>query len=185
MRISGIWIFPAAIAACGCRQGPAHAPEETDGRGSTGRAPQEDAVAPATTVVTEDAPIPPMPVWQVLGKTKADVETLFTPQGLADPAVWVVYGKDFSVRYEGDTAVELMHRIPGGKGCVEAARWLGFDGASAPFRDPESCKWPGLSMKHTLGPPGLAGELMLGTGIFRVRISDLDAYRKGMPEEDP
>ena len=114
------------------------------------------------------AAIPSMPLSQLLGKTRADIETLFYPSEPGHAEGWVRYNEHLEVRYEKQRCVELIQLAPGGLTCREAARWVGFSEAMAPIHRADKCVWPADSLKHLLGT-GTSGELVYQGGVFRVR----------------
>ncbi|MFO8073496.1 MAG: hypothetical protein R6V85_16650 [Polyangia bacterium] len=116
--------------------------------------------------------IPALPIARVLGKARDDIETLFTTVGADESekeAGWVRYNQHLEVRYdESDLAVELAHRVPEDLGCLEAARWLGFEDADPPRREEGSCVWPAGSDDHSLAEDA-SGRLVLDAELFTAR----------------
>ena len=135
--------------------------------------------APGTEVSTDTGPrvmsdeklaaIPSMPLSQLLGKTRADIETLFYPSKPGHAKGWVRYNEHLEVRYEKQLCVEIMQLVPGGLTCRAAARWVGFGETMAPIYRADKCVWPADSLKHLLGP-GVSGELVFQGGVFRARL---------------
>ena len=122
-------------------------------------------------VVTDEklAVIPSMPLSQLLGKTRADIETLFHPSEPGHAEGWVRYNEHLEVRYEKQRCVEMILLVRGGLTCRGAASWVGFGKAMAPIHRVGKCVWPADSLKHLLGP-GVSGELVLQGGVFRARL---------------
>ena len=115
------------------------------------------------------AVIPSMPLSQLLGKARVDIETLFHPNEPGHAEGWVRYNKHLEVRYEKQRCVELIQLVPGGLTCRAAARWVGFGETMAPIYRADKCVWPAVSLKHLLGP-GVSGELVFQGGVFRARL---------------
>jgi hypothetical protein len=152
----------AAIAlGCGSGRVPAVAAEEPTVAGSE----------PGPWVESEEqlAEIPSMPLSQLLGKTRADIETLFHPAAEGHAAAWVRYNDHLEVRYEQGRCVEMILAVRGGQTCKEAAAWVGFGAAMAPIYRAKTCVWPPNSIKHSLGS-GVSGELILEGGTFRAQL---------------
>jgi len=124
---------------------------------------------PRVTSHEELAEIPSMPISQLLGKTRAEIETLFYPSQAGHAAAWVRYNPHLEVRYEEERCVELIQLVRDGLTCRDAARWIGFGAAMAPIHRAGSCVWPPGSLKHSLGA-GVSGELLLEGGTFRARL---------------
>ncbi len=155
-----------ASPACTRNAVSEHEPEQQ------ARAAPVAAEAPAVSTVTSDeqlAPIPSMPISQLLGRTREHVETLFSPVGPEADAGWARYNRHLVVRYEDDILVEMVQRVPGELTCLEAARWMGFGSAQPPIRRADRCVWPPESQRHRLGD-GVSGELILDGGHFRARV---------------
>jgi hypothetical protein len=115
------------------------------------------------------AVIPSMPLSQLLGKTRADIETLFRPNEPGHADGWVRYNEHIEVLYEKQLCVELIQLVPGGLTCRAAASWMGFGKTMAPIYRADKCVWPADSLKHLLGP-GVSGELVFQGGVFRARL---------------
>lgn len=127
---------------------------------------------PSSAVVVSDEPlavIPSMPISQLLGRTRANIETLFHPARPDTEPGWTRYNQHLIVRYEGEVALELVQLVPGGLDCVAAAHWMGFGDASPPLRRRDRCLWPPQSDRHSLGE-GVSGELILQGGRFTARL---------------
>ena len=152
----------ASIAlGCGTGAAPAVAAEE----------PAVSDGEPGPRVESEEqlAEIPSMPLSQLLGKARADVETLFRPAEAGHAEGWVRYNDHLEVRYEQGRCVELIQLVPAGLGCRDAARWVGFGEAMAPVYQAKRCVWPPASLKHALGV-GVSGDLTLDGGAFRAQL---------------
>jgi hypothetical protein len=113
--------------------------------------------------------IPSMPLSQLLGKPRADVETLFHPAEAGHAEGWVRYNDHLEVRYEQGRCVEFIQLVPAGLSCSDAARWVGFGDAMAPIFRAKACVWPPNSLKHSLGS-GVSGDLSLEGGAFRAQL---------------
>jgi hypothetical protein len=99
MRI-GRWIGALALAglppaALGCGTGTAPPPE------------------PEVESEEQLAEVPSMPISQLLGKRRADIETLFHPSQPGHAEGWVEYNQHLEVRYEQDRCAELIQLVPG------------------------------------------------------------------------
>jgi hypothetical protein len=107
------------------------------------------------------AALPAMPIAQLLGMTRTDIETLLRPVGSDDvekAAGWVRYSRHLRVRYEGDVAVELTQKVPAGLSCAAAATWIGFPGAGPAVETEERCDWPAGDAARALAE-GVSGDL--------------------------
>ena len=189
MAVRAVWgLSPAlALAACGglprdynevaeaervelpVEEGEAPADENDAGVDAADDTDHEIGAAPLAVGMTT---IPALPIARVLGKARDDIETLFTPVGADESekeAGWVRYNQHLKVRYdESDLAVELVHRVPEDLGCLEAARWLGFEDADPPERDEGSCVWPVGSDEHALAEDA-SGRLVPDAELFTAR----------------
>jgi hypothetical protein len=152
----------ASIAlGCGTGAAPAAAAEEP--------AVSDGETGPLVESEEQLANIPSMPLSQLLGKTRADIETLFHPAAEGHTEGWVRYHDHLEVRYEQRRCVELIQLVPAKLSCIEAARWVGFGEAMAPIYQATRCVWPPGSLKHALGA-GVSGDLNLDGGIFRAQL---------------
>ncbi len=121
--------------------------------------------------------IPAMPISDLLGKARDDIETLLAPvkpetrdekkaRKLEEKEGWIHYTEHLIVRFSNDEiAMEFVQQVPADLDCRDAAKWLGFGDAMAPKRNKDSCEWPQKSDKHLLGP-GVHGKLTLEGAIF-------------------
>lgn len=175
-----ITIGAMLATACGGNSG-AQAPGDTAEPESKPE-PQAPLVvlnSPETEIDTDTGPqvvsdeklavIPSMPLSQLLGKTRANIETLFHPNEPGHAEGWVRYNEHLEVRYEKQLCVELIQLVPGGLTCRAAARWVGFGETMAPIYRADKCVWPANSLKHLLGQ-GVSGELVFQGGMFRARL---------------
>jgi hypothetical protein len=143
-----------------------------DGRQMDALAPALDAQAApprrgALTLEAVDAKVPlSMPLDQFLGMSRVRVEGFRGNGGREHDDGWVAYGKGWALEYQGECAVELVVRLPGGTGCTGSLHGIGFAKRGFPLRRSSGCKWPERSIRHSLGSE-LAGELDFATGIFR------------------
>jgi hypothetical protein len=121
------------------------------------------------------ATLPAMPISQLLGMTRADIETLLSPVGSDDAekaAGWVRYSRHLRVRYDGDVSVELTQKVPTGLSCAAAAKWIGFDQAGPAVDDDGQCSWPAGDAARALAE-GVFGELDRGGCQFTARAPGL------------
>jgi len=139
------------------------------GCGGTGGAPAPSDGGPRVESDEPLAVIPSMPISQLLGKKRADIETLFHPSEPGHAEGWTRYNRHLEVRYDGERCVELIQLVRVGLSCREAGRWVGFGEAMAPIYKSKRCVWPAGSIKHRLGD-GVSGELILEGGIFRAAL---------------
>ena len=176
-----VMIAIAVTSSAGCGRGgarndekPALVPSASDAATSSGTVGGASAtsVDPSEELRVSSghdvAAIPSMPMSQLLGKTRADIETLFHPSAPGHAKGWVRYNEHLELRYEGEVCVEMLLRVGDGLTCTEAARWVGFAAAMAPIHRARKCLWPPNSLKHSLGR-GVSGELSLADGIFAAR----------------
>jgi hypothetical protein len=122
--------------------------------------------------------IPSMPIALLLGKSRADIETLVSPvkpESKEERAVmrkeakegWTRYTANLRIRYEdADVAVELEQQVPSELSCVEAAKWLGFADAESPTEADGRCVWSAGKGGAKLGG-GESGDLDRKSSIFR------------------
>jgi hypothetical protein len=172
--VTGSAIVGLLVAGCGsggaATAGAGEDAEAHELSPEEGAMPQDqEPKEPAVVSDEQLAPIPSMPISQLLGKIRADIETLFYPSQPGHAAGWVRYNQHLEVRYDEQRCVELVQLVPGGLTCREAARWVGFGAAMAPIYRAEKCVWPPKSLKHLLGD-GVSGELILEGGMFRARL---------------
>lgn len=121
--------------------------------------------------------IPAMPISELLGKARADIETLLAPvkpedrkekkaRKLEEKEGWIHYTEHLKVRFsEDDIAIELVQQVPADLTCLDAAKWLGFVDAMTPKKNKDNCEWPQKSVKHLLGPD-VHGKLTLEDAMF-------------------
>ncbi len=121
--------------------------------------------------------IPAMPISELLGKARDDIETLLAPEKpetreekkarrLEEKEGWIHYTEHLKVRFSDDEiAIELVQKVPEDLTCLDAAKWLGFGDAMAPKKNKDNCEWPQKSVMHLLGP-GVHGKLTLDGAIF-------------------
>ena len=121
--------------------------------------------------------IPAMPISELLGKTRDDIETLLAPvkpedreekkaRKLEEKEGWIHYTEHLKVRFsDDDIALELVQQVPADLSCIDAAKWLGFGDAMAPVKYKDNCEWPQKSDKHLLAPD-VHGKLTLDGAIF-------------------
>jgi len=165
-------------AACG-GSGTAGAPGDTTEPEPELQAPLAVLSSPETEIGTDTGPrvvsdeklavIPSMPLSQLLGRTRANIETLFYPNEHGHAEGWVRYNRGLEVRYEKQRCVEMILLVRGGLTCRGAASWVGFGKAMSPIQRVGKCVWPADSLKHLLGP-NISGELILQGGVFRARL---------------
>lgn len=122
--------------------------------------------------------IPSMPIAQLLGKSRADIETLVSPvkpESKEERAAmrkeakegWTRYTANLRIRYEdADVAVELEQQVPSELSCVDAAKWLGFADAESPTEADGRCVWSAGEGGARLGGGG-SGDLDRKSSIFR------------------
>jgi hypothetical protein len=154
-------LIASLAVGCGTGAAPAVAAEEP--------AVPDGETGPRVESEEQLTEIPSMPLSQLLGKVRADIETLFHPAAEGHAEGWVRYNDHLEVRYEQGRCVELIQLVPAGLSCIEAARWVGFVGAMAPIYQAKRCVWPPASLKHSLGV-GVSGDLALDGGIFRAQL---------------
>jgi hypothetical protein len=112
-----------------------------------------------------------MPISQLLGKKRKDVETLFRPAKPGHAEGWVKYNEHLEVRYENaHHCVEFIQLVRDGLTCRAAAHWVGFGNAMAPIYRSKKCIWPPDSIKHSLGK-GVSGELIYKGGVFHAKLN--------------
>ncbi len=133
--------------------------------------------------------IPAMPISELLGKARDDIETLLAPVKpetrdekkalkLEKKEGWIHYTKHLKVRFSDDEiAIELVQQVPADLTCLDAAKWLGFDDAMAPKKNEDNCEWPQKSDKHLLGP-GVHGKLILNNASFHAFKAIVPAVEK-------
>ena len=121
--------------------------------------------------------IPAMPISDLLGKARDDIETLLAPvkpedrdqrkaRKLEEKEGWIHYTEHLKVRFsDDDIAVELVQQVPADLTCLDAAKWRGFNDAMPPKKNKDNCEWPQKSDKHLLGPD-VHGKLTLDGAIF-------------------
>ena len=107
------------------------------------------------------------PTSEVLGKSKASIEQEMKPLKSKGDG-WIQYTRTFSVRFDGDTAVEMIEKVPGELGCKDAAQWLGFTRARTPVLEKKRCVWPADSARHGLGKD-LSGVLTLSDRVIHIK----------------
>lgn len=149
---------------------PGDAGVDADG-GAKG--PPEDSELAELPVAIGLTAVPALTVADLLGKSRADVESLLDPIGPDDPENpegWIRYSDHLKLLFSDDLVSELIQEVPEGKTCVAAARWLGFADAEEPVESDGSCKWPAGDDAHALGK-GVAGELPQKTGLFHARTA--------------
>ena len=83
----------------------------------------------------------PMPLGQFLGRTRAQNETLLTPQSELALTGWVTYAPGFSLRYQDGRAVALKATLYTGVPWREMAAHAGFQPAAAPACAGAVCRW--------------------------------------------
>jgi len=123
------------------------------------------------------AAMPAMPIAQVLGKTRDDIETLQAPMKPKTPEEkatakkeakegWTRFTPNLKVQFDDeDIAVALEQQVPEGLSCLDAAKWLGFAGAKAPAETPERCTWT-AGGANALGN-GAHGEMDQKSFLFK------------------
>lgn len=164
-RFAALLLVASIALGCGTGGAPAVAAEEP--------AVSDSETGPRVESEEQLAEIPSMPLSQLLGKSRADIETLFRPAAAGHTEGWVRYNEHLEVRYEQGRCVEMIQMVRGGLTCKEAARWVGFGDAMAPIYKAKKCVWPPDSLKHSLGK-GVSGDLSLDGGAFRAQL-DLSA----------
>ena len=118
-----------------------------------------------------------MPIAQILGKTRKEIESLKVP---AEPASreekavlkadskigWIRYTANLRVRFDDDdVAVAFEQQVPAGLSCEAAAKWLGFADAAPPEQTESKCSWTPQAGAGGLGN-GIAGELERKSALF-------------------
>ena len=117
------------------------------------------------------AAVPAMPIAQLLGMNRPEIETLLRPVGADETekaAGWVRYSRHLRVRYEGPLAVELIQKVPAELAFARAARWMGFGDAGPAVESDERCTWPAGDPARALAE-GVSGELDRRDCLFTAR----------------
>lgn len=163
----------AALALCACRaELPATCP------------PPPEVTFPVS--ISRTTPLP-MPLGQFLGRTRAQNETLLTPQSVQPLTGWVTYAPGFHLRYRGGQAVALKATLDAGAPWQEIAAWTGFQPAAAPVCQGQVCRWEmgqlcygaqplaatwnsATAELHVWQAPGAAGWLLWAGGGLLVAL---------------
>ena len=82
-----------------------------------------------------------MSLGQFLGRTRAQNETLLTPQPEQVLTGWVTYAPGFSLRYQGGQAVALQATLYTGVPWQHTVAHTGFQPAAAPTCEGTLCRW--------------------------------------------
>ena len=124
------------------------------------------------------AAVASMPIAQLLGKSRADIETLQAP---AKPKTheekvaarkeakegWTRYTANLRIQYDAaNVAVALEQQVPATLSCLEAAKWLGFGKAAPPVEEKARCVWTAGPGDGSLGG-GASGELDRKSALFK------------------
>jgi len=124
------------------------------------------------------ASVAAIPIAQLLGKSRADIETLLSPvkpETREEKAAarkeakegWTRYTANLRIRYDAaDIAVAFEQQVPADLSCLQAAKWLGFEDAATPTDEKERCVWSRGASGPSLGG-GANGELDRKTSIFK------------------
>lgn len=107
--------------------------------------PSRSAVEPPAGSWGLPAP-PPVPLDQLLGRTRAEVESIVEapPKDLGDG--WVAYHQLWAVHYADDCAVDLRVRLAERLSCDQAARLTGFAECPCSETAEGQCLWPSRFM---------------------------------------
>jgi hypothetical protein len=124
------------------------------------------------------AAVPAMPIAQLLGKSRKDVEALQAP---VKPVTheekvaarkeakegWTRYTANLRIRFDdADIAVAIEQQVPATLSCLDAAKWLGFAEAEPPVDGKERCTWTAEAGDNSLGG-GASGELDRKSAMFK------------------
>jgi hypothetical protein len=122
------------------------------------------------------AAVPVMPIAELLGKTRKEIETLQAPVKPKTPEEkatakkeakegWTRFTPNLKVRFDDDDiAIELEQQVPAGLSCLDAAKWLGFADAKLPVEAKERCTWT-ADGANALGN-GARGEMVRKSSVF-------------------
>jgi len=126
------------------------------------------------------AAVEAMPIAQLLGKTRKEIEALQAPVKPETPEQkaeakkdtkqgWVRFTANLRVQFDdADIAIAFEQQVPSDLSCLDAAKWLGFADAAPPVDAPERCKWTDAKGDSNLGN-GACGELDRKTSLFTAK----------------